>query len=86
MRGFRFQGNHLTERYRPFVGRIIPIPSLEGAEREPPDPDSLRRLLESVEFNSLLSMRLDVSLVSLKDKNDTLAELNRILDLLKDAS
>lgn len=80
------QSIDLTERYRPVVGRIIPIPSLEGAEREPPDPDSLRRLLESVEFNSLLSMRLDVSLVSLKDKNDTLAELNRILDLLKDAS
>jgi len=83
----------VTERYRPFVGQIIPIPSLaawvrssEGAERKSPDPDLLRHLLKSVEFGSLLSMRLDVSLVALDDKNDTLAELNRILDFLKDAS
>ena len=82
----------VTERYRPFVGRNIPIPSLaawvfssEGTERKPPDPDLLQHLLKSVEFGSLLSMRLDVSLVALQDKNDTLAELDRILDFLKDA-
>lgn len=81
-----FEWLEVTERYRPFVGRIIPIPPLEGAEREPPDPDSFGRLLENVEFRSLLSMRLDVSLVSLEDKNKTLVELNRILDLIKDTS
>ena len=81
-----FEWSEVTERYRPFVGRIVSIPSLEGVERKPPDPDSLRRLLESVEFRSLLSMRLDVSLVSLKDNKETLTELNRILDLLVDAS
>ena len=81
-----FEWLEVTERYRPFVGRFVSIPSLEGAERKPADPDSLRRLLESVEFGSLLSMRLDVSLVSLEDKNKTLAELNRILDLLMDVS
>ena len=81
-----FEWREVTERYRPFVGRIVSIPSLEGAERKPPDPDSLRRLLESAEFRSLLSMRLDVTLVSLKDKKETLTELNRILDLLVDAT
>ena len=81
--GEMFEWREVTERYRPFVGRMISIPSVERAEPAPPDPDSLRRLLENKEFHSLLSMRLDVSLLALDDKNETLTELTRILDLLR---
>ena len=81
-----FEWQEVTERYRPFVGRIVPIPSLEFTERKPPEPDALRRLMESVEFRSLISMRLDISLIVLDDKYATLTELNRILDLIEGTS
>ena len=81
--GEMFEWLEVSERYRPFVGRIIAIPPFEGTEPAPPDPDSLRRLLKNKEFLSLLSMRLDVSLLVLEDKDETLTELARGLDLLR---
>lgn len=79
-----FEWRHITERYRPFVGGIVKIPSLEGPDSPPlPEGASLRRLMQSDEFHSVLSMRLDVSLVSLRDKRETLSELNKLLGLLR---
>jgi len=82
-----FEWRHVTQRYRPFVGSFVRIPSLEGPDAPLlPEGTSLRRLLQIDEFHSILSMRLDVSLVSLQDKRETLDELNRLLDLLQPAS
>lgn len=79
-----FEWRHITERYRPFVGGRVKIPSLEGPDPPPlPEGASLRRLMQSDEFHSLLAMRLDVSLVSLQDKRETLSELKNLLELLR---
>ena len=80
-----FEWLEIIERYRPYVGRNVAIPSLEGDSLRPaapPEPASLMRLLEDPAFQSHLSMRLDVSLVALRDKEETLIELDRVLGLL----
>lgn len=80
-----FEWREIIERYRPYLGRIVAIPSLEGDSLPPvglPAAASLARLLSDLEFRSHLSMRLDVSLVALRDKEKTLMELERVLNLL----
>lgn len=80
-----FEWREIIERYRPYLGRIVAIPSLEGDSLRPVAPPaaaSLTRLLSDLEFQSHLSMRLDVSLVALRDKEKTLIELERVLNLL----
>jgi hypothetical protein len=79
-----YEWREIVERYRPYMGRFVAIPSLEGdSAPPPPSGTALRRLLANEEFQSRLSMRVDVSLFSLRDKGSTLAELDRILGLLR---
>lgn len=82
-----YEWREIVERYRPYMGRFVAIPSLE-VDSVPPPPSGtvLRRLLADQEFQSRLSMRVDVSLVSLRDKESTQAELDRILGLLHDSA
>lgn len=81
-----FEWQEVTERYHPYLGSFLPIPSLEvdgpvATARE----EQLRPLLNDVGFQSRLSWRLDVSLVSLQAKQEAMAEFDRILELLRGA-
>jgi len=81
-----YEWREITERYHPYLGSFLPIPSLETeAPVNPPSEERLRSLLSDGGFQSRLSWRLDVSIVSLEAKHKTLAELDRILRLLRGA-
>jgi hypothetical protein len=81
-----FEWREVVERYRPHLGRLIVIPSLEGPTPRGLDGEELERVLGDHEFRSYLSMRVDVSLVSLDAKEEALEELDRIVELLRGAS